>query len=221
NENPHGAVYPTPTIGMVGLIDDIAHITRAVFTTPGHAIVLLGEPTSELGGSEYLARVHGRVAGAPPACDLDAERRLIEALLEAIRAGDVASAHDCSEGGLAVALAESCMMLPNAATGADIDLSRWSAIPARALLFGEAQGRVVVSTASAERVIAAAERHGVSATTIGNVRSVDAGFTIRLNSGVLNGSVASLADAYHQAIPRIMTRVASAVLDDDLLPVGT
>ncbi len=221
NENPHGAVYPTPTIGMVGLIDDIAHITRAVFTTPGHAIVLLGEPTSELGGSEYLARIHGRIAGPPPACNLDAERRLIEAVLESIRSGDVASAHDCSEGGMAVALAESCVMVPDAACGVEIDLSRWSAIPARALLFGEAQGRVVISTASPARVLAAAERHGVSATTIGTVQPADAGFTIRLSHRVLSCSVSSLADAYHHAIPRIMTRVASAVLDDDLLPVGT
>jgi phosphoribosylformylglycinamidine synthase len=221
NENPHGAVFPTPTIGMVGLIDDIAHITRAVFTTPGDTIMLLGEPTDELGGSEYLARIHGLTVGAPPACHLDAERRLIDALLEAIRAGDVTSAHDCSDGGLAIALAESCMMNAEAMVGADIDLSRWNTIPARALLFGEAQGRVVISTANAARVVAAAQRHGVSATTIGTVRSAEAGFTIRLTNRAVDCSIASLADAYHQAIPRIMTRVASAVLDDDLLLAGT
>src|SRR5687767_11732457 len=83
NESPNGAVYPTPVIGMVGLIDDIDHVTRATFQTPGDAIVLLGEPTDELGGSEYLARIHGVTAGAPPPCDLAAGRRLIHALLEA------------------------------------------------------------------------------------------------------------------------------------------
>src|SRR5688572_6021375 len=95
NESPAGAVHPTPVIGMVGLIDDVDHVTRSTFNTTGDAIVLLGEPTSELGGSEYLARVHGVTAGAPPRCDLTAEKRLIDALLEAIRGGLVSSAHDC------------------------------------------------------------------------------------------------------------------------------
>src|SRR4030095_9943765 len=106
NESPNGAVYPTPVIGMVGLVDDIDHVTRATFQRSGDAIVLLGEPTSEIGASEYLARIHGVTAGAPPSCDLGAEARLLDALLEAIRAGVVSSAHDCSEGGLAVCLAE-------------------------------------------------------------------------------------------------------------------
>jgi phosphoribosylformylglycinamidine synthase len=84
NENPSGAVYPTPVIGMVGLIESLDHITRSHFQVERDAIVLLGEPTSELGGSEYLARVHGIVAGPPPACDLEGERALIDAVLEAI-----------------------------------------------------------------------------------------------------------------------------------------
>ncbi|HKH93495.1 MAG TPA: phosphoribosylformylglycinamidine synthase subunit PurL, partial [Gemmatimonadaceae bacterium] len=105
NENPTGAVYPTPVIGMVGLVDSLAHVTRSTFTTPGDAIVLLGENTDELGGSEYLARVHDVVAGRPPRCDLARERAVIATLLDAIRSGAVRSAHDCAEGGLAVALA--------------------------------------------------------------------------------------------------------------------
>src|SRR3954464_12765904 len=78
NENPGGAVFPTPVIGMVGLIDDLDRITRANFSAEGDAVVLLGNPTDEIGGSEYLARVHKVVAGAPPRCDLDAERNLID-----------------------------------------------------------------------------------------------------------------------------------------------
>src|SRR5689334_25405070 len=74
NENPSGAVYPTPVIGMVGLIESLDHITRSHFQAEGNSIVLLGEPTAELGASEYLARIHGVVAGAPPACNLHAER---------------------------------------------------------------------------------------------------------------------------------------------------
>jgi len=108
---------------MVGLLDDAAHATRMNFTTPGEAIVLFGENTDELGGSEYLAWVHGVVAGAPPSCDLDGEKKLIDALLEAIRAGHVRSAHDCSKGGIAVALAESCMADREKTTDATIDLA--------------------------------------------------------------------------------------------------
>ncbi|HEV7836759.1 MAG TPA: phosphoribosylformylglycinamidine synthase subunit PurL, partial [Gemmatimonadaceae bacterium] len=109
NESPAGAVYPTPVIGMVGLIDDVSHITRATFQHDGDAILLLGDLGNELGGSEYLARIHDSVLGAPPACDLAREKTLIDALLESIRAGLVTSAHDCSDGGLAVALAECCI----------------------------------------------------------------------------------------------------------------
>src|SRR6188508_1174013 len=78
NESPLGAVYPTPTIGMVGLLDDVQHATTAAFSTTGDSIILLGDNTSELGASEYLRWIHGVVAGQPPACDLKAESRLIE-----------------------------------------------------------------------------------------------------------------------------------------------
>jgi phosphoribosylformylglycinamidine synthase len=81
NENPSGAVYPTPVVGMVGLVESLAHVTRSSFVTHGDSIVLLGDNTDEIGGSEYLQRIHGVVAGAPPRCDLAAERVLIEALL--------------------------------------------------------------------------------------------------------------------------------------------
>src|SRR6185437_6701952 len=120
NENPTGAVYPTPVIGMVGLIDSLAQITRSAFQDERDAIVLLGEPTAELGASEYLARIHGLVAGAPPACRPDEERALIDAVLEAIEGGVVDSAHDCSDGGLAVALAECCIMHRSMQLGATV-----------------------------------------------------------------------------------------------------
>lgn len=210
NENPTGAVYPTPVIGMVGLIDSLAHITRAAFTSDGDGIVLLGENTDELGGSEYLQRIHGAVAGAPPHCDLEGARTLVDALLDAIRCDVVRSAHDCSDGGLAVALAE-CVMLDRAhPTGATVDLSDWSELPLRALLFGEAQSRVIVSTPDALTVLAIAARHGVKATTIGTVHADSGDLSIMIGSRHLRASVAQLADAYHEAIPRIMQRNASA-----------
>jgi phosphoribosylformylglycinamidine synthase len=216
NESPSGAVYPTPVIGMVGLIDDLDHVTRATFERAGDEIVLLGEPTAELGGSEYLARIHGIVAGAPPRCDLPAEGRLIDALLEAIRGGVIASAHDCSDGGLAVALAECVMANRERPFAATIDLTSWTGIASRALLFGEAQGRIIVSTRSPADVERIAAAHGVPARRIGVVEPSDLPFRVRFPGGELAASVESLAVAYHEAIPSIMTRVA--VAQDDLAP---
>jgi phosphoribosylformylglycinamidine synthase len=218
NESPAGAVHPTPVIGMVGLIEDVDHVTRATFRTPGDAIVLLGDPTPELGASEYLARIHGVTAGTPPRCDLDAERRLIDALLEAIQAGAVASAHDCSDGGLAVALAECAMASRESATSASVDLSAWSSIPARALLFGEAQARVVVSSSNPAEVERIAAARGVPARRIGVVEPKERPFRVRYAGGELVSPLQQLADAYHLAIPSIMTRVAVA---DDALAAET
>ena len=216
NESPSGAVYPTPVIGMVGLLDDIDHATRACFQRAGDAIVLLGEPTAEIGGSEYLSRIHGVTAGAPPRCDLDAEGRLIEALLEAIRAGRVSSAHDCSDGGLAVALAECAMADRERTFGVTVDLTDWAGLAPRALLFGEAQGRVVVSTPSPVDVERIAAAHGVPARRIGTVEFAEHPFHIRYPGGELVAPVERLAAAYHDAIPSIMTRVA--VADDAVAP---
>ena len=210
NENPTGAVYPTPVIGMVGLVDSLVHITRSAFTTPGDAIVLLGENTDELGGSEYLARIHGEVAGRPPRCDLARERALIAALLEAIRDGTVRSAHDCADGGLAVALAECVMMDRAQPTSAQVDLSAWRSVPRRALLFGEAQGRVVLSTPDPDAVLAIAARQGVPARLIGEVTSSSMPFTIAFDGSTFSVPVSALADSYHEAIPRVMSRTASA-----------
>jgi phosphoribosylformylglycinamidine synthase len=210
NENPAGAVYPTPVIGMVGLVDSLAHITRSTFTNPGDAIVLLGENSAELGGSEYLARIHGEVAGRPPRCDLRGERALVDALLEAIRSGAVRSAHDCADGGLAVALAECVMMDRERPTSARVDLAAWRSLPRRALLFGEAQGRVVVSTPDPDAVLAIASRNGVPVRRIGEVTASSSPFTIALGGVTISIPVASIAEAYHEAIPRVMSRTASA-----------
>ena len=211
NEHPGGAVYPTPVIGMIGVIDSLEHVTRAAFEADGDEIVLLGEPTDELGGSEYLHVIHDVVAGAPPACDLAKERALIDALLEAIASGAVRSAHDCSDGGLAVALAECVMMNRERTLGADVDLSAWSALPRRALLFGEAQGRVVVSTPNTPAVLDAARRHGVPARKIGRVFAESGVLRMRIGQDVIDAPVERLANAYHDAIPRRMDRSAAAV----------
>ncbi len=208
NESPTGAVYPTPVVGMVGLIDDVSHVTPSGFQRAGDAIVLLGEPTDELGGSEYLKWIHGIVAGAPPACDLEAERALIDALLEAIGSGSVTSAHDCSDGGLAVALAECAIADRERNFGATIDLNAWNDLPLRALLFGEAQGRIIVSTADADALLAVALQHGVPARVIGTVSGPDAPLSVSVGNRQFVAPLADLAKAYHEAIPSIMDRPA-------------
>jgi phosphoribosylformylglycinamidine synthase len=212
NENPSGAIYPTPVIGMVGLVESLDHVTRGAFSEPGDAIVLLGEPTGELGGSEYLARIHGVVAGAPPACDLDGERRLIDALLTAIGRDGVRSAHDVSDGGLAVAIAECCIGDAERVMGADVDLTEWSSVPHRALFFGEGQGRIVVSTPDPAVVLAVASEAGVPARVIGTVRPGSNGLSIHGSQGAtLRVTTEALVRAYHDAIPSIMSGSVAAV----------
>jgi len=213
NESPRGAVYPTPVIGMIGLIDDLDHVTRANFQADGDAVVLLGMPTMELGGSEYLARVHNLVAGAPPHCDLEAERDLIEALLAAIQAGAVRSAHDVSDGGLAIALAECCMMDRQRPLGARVDLRSFGGLPSRALLYGEAQGRVVISTPDPVALREIAARHGVACTDVGRVGSADDPLEIVASRRYqLTVSLASLDRLYYETIPSIMAQATAAVV---------
>jgi phosphoribosylformylglycinamidine synthase subunit PurL len=212
NENPRGAVYPTPVIGMVGLIDDIDHITRSHFTDEGDTVVLLGAPTAELGASEYLTRVHDLVAGAPPRCDLEGERDLIEALLAAIGAGVVRSAHDCSDGGLAIALVECCVMDRSRPLGARVDLSSFDDLPTRAVLFGEAQGRVVISTPDAAALREIALRYGVVTSIIGVVGAADDPLEIIAGGQRIAASLPWLDQLYYETIPEIMTQSAAAVV---------
>ncbi|MBC7561767.1 MAG: phosphoribosylformylglycinamidine synthase subunit PurL [Gemmatimonadaceae bacterium] len=209
NENPLGAVFPTPTVGMVGLIENIDHVTRSSFRTAGDSIILLGESTDELGASEYLSRVHNLTIGAVPSVDLDHEKRLVDALLAAIAAGVVHSAHDTSEGGVAVALAECCMGDRDATLGATVDVSEALVSSDRALLWGEAQGRVLVSTADVEGVLGIARAHGIAARTIGLV-TAESRLVIRAGARTLDTPLAPLADAYFDAIPALMQRAAMA-----------
>jgi phosphoribosylformylglycinamidine synthase len=220
NESPSGAVYPTPVIGMVGLIDDLSHITRATFQHDGDAVLLLGEMRGELGGSEYLATIHGEVLGAPPRCDLDLEKKVIDSLLEAIRAGAVSSAHDCSDGGLAIALAECCVANLECQSGAEIDLSAWGSIPNRGVLFGETQGRIVISSSAPERVLEIAAKAGVPCARIGTVRLNSDSLAIELASSALKAPLTRLRRAYHETIPSLMSRAPEHTTFDELAPVA-
>jgi phosphoribosylformylglycinamidine synthase len=221
NESPAGAVYPTPTIGMVGLLEDVSKATPMEFREADDAIVLLGEPTDEIGASEYLAWIHGVVAGAPPACDLVRERALVETLHESINAGLLHSAHDCSEGGFAVAIAECCIANPLAPHGAMVDLTPWKALTSRALLFGEAQGRAIVSTSDAEAVIAIAKKHGVPARNIGSVKPANEGLVIGVAGHSMRSPLSDLSAAYHDAIPKAMRRAPAEQVTAELATGAT
>jgi phosphoribosylformylglycinamidine synthase len=205
NESPTGAIYPTPTIGMVGVLDDVAQVVGTGFQEPGDAIILLGKNTDELGGSEYLKVLHGMVTGDAPAVDLGAERSLQEAMLELAAAGLARSAHDCAEGGLAVCLAESAVAEPGRPLGVDVTLADDLAVVP--LLFGEAQGRIVVSCApeQVDEVLAIAARHGVPATRIGSVGAQNGSFRIETAGPVgIEAPVTELAEVYYGAIPALM-----------------
>jgi phosphoribosylformylglycinamidine synthase subunit PurL len=211
NENPDGAIFPTPVVGMVGVLDDVSKAIGAAFREAGHAIVLLGRNTEELGASEYLKTIHGRTAGQVPRVDLDAEKSLQEAVLAMIDERLLASAHDCSEGGLAVCLVESAVLPIETPRGFSVTLKE--DLPIDALLFGEAQGRVVVSCAEAglDRVLELARQHGVPATRIGVVGEPETEVVIELaaSGAVVRLATTGLAEAYHTAIPRIMAAPTS------------
>jgi phosphoribosylformylglycinamidine synthase len=197
---------------MVGLIDDLDRITRAHFSVEGDTVVLLGDMTDEIGGSEYLARVHNVVAGSPPRCDLAKERNLIEAVLASIGAGLVRSAHDCSDGGLAVALAECCIIDRNRPLGARIDLAAFKELSPRTALFGEGQGRVVISTPDPAALREIVLRHGVTTTVLGEVGSADDPLEIVVGSRRLTASLPWLDRLYYETIPTIMTKSTAALV---------
>ncbi len=140
NESFGQPIYPTPTVGLVGIIDDGAFTCTMSFKDEGDVIVLIGESENELGGSEYLKVEHNLVSGRPPALDLELEKAVCDTVRDAIREDLINSAHDCSEGGIAVALAECCVA---GGIGADVHLH--DELHPVASLFGETQSRIVVT----------------------------------------------------------------------------
>jgi len=168
NETDGKAIYPTPVIGVVGLLDDASRALTQLFREEGDAVYLLGTTGEDLGGSEMLKVVHGRVAGRPPRLDLEAERRLYAFMAAAAAEGHLRSAHDVSEGGLAVALAECCMQADGPRLGGRFDLG--DALRADVLLFAETPSRMVVSTKDGAALEQAARRAGVPCRALGVVQ---------------------------------------------------
>jgi phosphoribosylformylglycinamidine synthase len=161
NETDGQAIHPTPIIGVVGVMEDASRVLTRAFQGSGHAIVLLGEDRGELGGSEYLKVVHGLVRGDAPAFDAGREAALIKVVTEAASSGLLRSAHDCSDGGLAVTLAESCFN----ASG----IGGTVALASDLELFSESASRILVSVdASKEQdLLRRAAAAGVPARRIG------------------------------------------------------
>jgi phosphoribosylformylglycinamidine synthase subunit PurL len=201
NETKGEAIYPTPTIGMVGLIEDVRHITTQQFKHEGDLVVLLGETKAEIGGSEYQKICLGKVEGRPPQLDLEVERSLQELTLAAIQSGLVKSAHDLSEGGLAVALAECCM---GGNKGAEIN---WQ-IDLRPdfALFSESQSRILVSISpeNLAQLKEMAVQKGVSVTNLGQVIGKEQ-LSIAVNgNSMIDQPLATLKAAWKGAIPCLM-----------------
>ena len=145
NETRGSAIYPTPVIGMVGLLERKVIPCTQWFKNEGDIILLLGQNREELGGSEYLKVIHKIVKGVPPACDLNKEKDLQSVCRQSIEKRLIKSAHDCSDGGIAIAIAESCISNPEGPVGASVILEE--DIRLDSLLFGESQGRIVVTLA--------------------------------------------------------------------------
>lgn len=170
NENPEGAIYPTPVIGMLGLMQDYRMATTQFFQNDGDVVLLLGSKEASIGASEYLKTIHGRICGMPPVIDLEKEKHLQELVLELIEHGMLSSAHDVSDGGLAVALAECCFN-PDRRFGVKVKLDHEG--NREALWFGEAGARIIVSAhrGSLEAIQSTARKHQIEVYQIGVVTS--------------------------------------------------
>jgi phosphoribosylformylglycinamidine synthase len=192
-------IDPTPVIGMLGLIDDAKHITTQWFKKPGDVVLLLGDVGSELGGSEYLKRIYGLKKGAPPRMDLAVAKKLHDFVLKIIGNGWIRSAHDCSEGGLAVALAECCMSNGDAMVGASIDLASFTG-RLDALLFGETQSRIIVSCSP--DIARQIEQSSLPVTRLGFIGGDD--LRIKTQRGELTWLVQRLRDVWWNATSRLM-----------------
>ncbi|MGH3664954.1 MAG: AIR synthase-related protein, partial [Egibacteraceae bacterium] len=165
NQTGDAAIHPTPVVGILGLVDDVTRAVGNAVVAPGDVVCLLGAPTRPgLGGSEYLWRVHGRVAGRPPAIDLDAERMLDDLLVAATGDGLLRSAHDVSAGGLLATLVETCL-----AGGLGARVRPEDGVAAHQWLFSESPTRAVATTADGPALQRLCEQHGVPVHALGEV----------------------------------------------------
>ncbi|MDZ8184769.1 MAG: phosphoribosylformylglycinamidine synthase subunit PurL [Nostoc sp. ChiSLP02] len=202
-------IYPTPVVGMVGLIPDLSKICGQGWQTAGDIIYLLGLPLASqlsLGASEYLATIHSTVAGKPPRVDFDLERRVQQVCRDGIRNGWVRSAHDCAEGGIAIALAECCIA---GKLGAEINLEIASNHSQRfdEVLFAEGGARILVSVAPEQQAIWESyleehlDKHWQKLGRVGN-SNTDLGVLTTDNQTLIKVNIEDINDRYFQAIVR-------------------
>ncbi|HEU0185069.1 MAG TPA: phosphoribosylformylglycinamidine synthase subunit PurL, partial [Blastocatellia bacterium] len=212
NETDGEGIYPTPVIGMLGLIEDARHTTTQWFKESGAVILLLGLTRNDLGASEALSILTGETGGAVPQLDLGVETAVQKVCLEAIQAGLVRSAHDCSDGGLALALAESCFSsYGRGAFGARIDLSEHAKLSgisdSAALLFSESPSRIIISVKPEQvsEVKDIARQTGVDCAVIGEVGGDELSVA---NAGepLIKVAVASLEEAWSAALSSHLDR---------------
>lgn len=197
------AIYPTPTIGMIGLLDDIDNLVGSTFTNPGDAILLLGEPELTLDASEYLIMQYGTPGQDAPSIDLVHEKNLQDLLVALASKKLLHSAHDISDGGLFVALAEKAIMNTEVPLGFSVDLEMTNSTPfeIQQQLFSEAQGRVVLSISpdKAKEVIEEALAHHIPIRVIGKVSERDANIAVN-GVQLLHFTTVELSDAYYHAL---------------------
>lgn len=202
NEGKDSAVYPTPVIGMVGILDDVEKHCTMSFKREGDIVVLVGRNTDELGGSEYLKEVCNIKGGPAPRIDLKQEKKVQDCCLKAIKLGLIHSAHDISEGGLAVAIAESCI------AG---NLGFKGEIPADfrsdALLFGEGQSRIILSLPEENfsMLKKLADELDVDIQVLGFVKNQNLNIVVKQDNkvtGAIDISVEKIAEAWKNAIKR-------------------
>ncbi len=209
NESPTGAVDPTPTVGMVGLLPDVTTRVPSGFQRSGDLVAVLGQTTGHLGASMYWWVVRGFLGGPPPRCDLAAERRLQRFLAAAAAARLLSSAHDCADGGLAVAVAEACVGEPygHGTVGAGLHFELPAGASSEGILFGEDGARAIISfrPETVESVRRLADEHAVPIAVAGNVGPPDGELRITVGSETMSWSTGDLRRTYFDAIPRRMT----------------
>ncbi|MBT3450150.1 MAG: phosphoribosylformylglycinamidine synthase subunit PurL [Bacteroidetes Order II. Incertae sedis bacterium] len=209
NENPEGAVYPTPTIGMLGVVEDVKqHATAFEFKQEGDLVLELSpeaQPQLGIEASEYLTRIHGVTAGDAPSFTMEGEIAVQEACLSLIRLGLVQSAHDVSDGGMAVSLAEMC--LASDGLGADINLDASNDQRLDSALFSEAQSRIILAVRPEkfEKIRQSLDGFSVQLKKLGVV--VGDGLTIAVaGEPVISASSAGMHKVYENAIPDLMSK---------------
>ncbi len=213
NETDGRAIYPTPIIGVVGLIEDARRVLSRTFKGEGDSVIVLGEDRGELGGSEYLSLLHGLVRGDVPVLDLTREQALQRLVVDLAAAGLVRSAHDCADGGIAVTVAESCFDAGGVGCGIELASSPSSssrALAVVATLFGESASRIVLSVSSGDEaeVLKRAAAAGVPAARVG--RTGGSRLTISVDGDpVIDATVAEMERIWSTSLEQFFTRVAA------------